>query len=259
MNAKKQDIIVLIVLLFVGILYAYLTKNLFIGKALFAGGVFTLLPVAYLGYRKKKNWKKIIVSTLVFGALFGFGFEFMMEYNKAYAVISSAFPFKILGILPLDNVLGHMMMTCLTVTFYEHFIDREIHHHISRHLKYAVLPAAAVISMFIIFYFIHPNVLAMKYPYLYAGLAAILPPIYLAYRKPKFIKNMAETAIYFFFLYFVIEIIAVNFDYWIYPGNNYVGWVTFLNITFPFEELFFWMMFYAATLVSYYELFVDTE
>jgi len=44
-----------------------------------------------------------------------------------------------------------------------------------------------------------------------------------------------------------------------YPGNNYVGWVNLFGITFPIEELLFWMLFYAASLVSYYELAVDVH
>lgn len=44
---------------------------------------------------------------------------------------------------------------------------------------------------------------------------------------------------------------------WVYEGNNYIGWISLFNTSFPFEELFFWMMFYAASIVSYYELFID--
>lgn len=91
------------------------------------------------------------------------------------------------------------------------------------------------------------------------GIGAIVPPIFLGFKRPKLIRKMAETAIYFFFLYFIFEIVAVQLKWWIYPGNNYVGWVTIFNTTFPFEELFFWMMFYAASLVSYYEIFVNDE
>ena len=91
------------------------------------------------------------------------------------------------------------------------------------------------------------------------GIAAIIPTILFGITRPKFIKNMAETAIYFFFLYFIVEIFAVKLNYWIYPGDNYVGWISVFGTTFPFEELFFWMLFYAATLVAYYEIFVDVN
>lgn len=256
-HRKKLDILVLIGLLVVAVLYASLTRDMFIGKAAIAGVIYTIPPVIYLEIRRKKDWPKIIISTLVFGGLFGFLFEFIAEYTKAYSVISTIFPFKIFGVLPLDNVLGHMMMTLYTVVFYEHFVDREINHHISKHLKYAVLPAVFAIIAVIFIYFYKPTLLNSEYPYFYMGLAAIIPPIFLGFTRPKFIKNMAITAIYFFFFYFVAEVFAVSYNYWIYPGNNYVGWVSFFGITFPFEELFFWMMFYAASLVSYYELFID--
>ena len=70
---------------------------------------------------------------------------------------------------------------------------------------------------------------------------------------------MALISIYFFSLYFFAELTAVNLNWWIYPGNNYIGWVTVFNTTFPFEEFFFWMMFYAATLISYYEVWVNND
>ncbi len=252
-----MDIIILLGFLLVGVIYANVTKDLYIGRSAFAGLVYTIPPVLYLSLRKKKNWKKVILATLIFGGLFGFLFEFIAEYNKAYSVVSVMFPFKIFGVLPIDNVLGHMMMTLLTIVFYEHFIDSELNHHISKHLKYAILPALfAIVTMFVLFFF-SPSLLHSNHPYFYMGLAAIIPPLFLGFTRPQFIRNMALTAVYFFFFYFVAEIFAVRLGYWIYPGNNYVGWITVFNTTFPFEELFFWMMFYSASLVSYYELFID--
>lgn len=257
MSSKKIDILVLLLLMVIGVAYVNVTKDLFIGKSVISGFVWIIPPVTYLSLRKKKNWKKILVSTLLFGGLFGFVFEFIAEYTKAYSVVSVLFPFKLFGVLPLDNVLGHMMMTMLTIVFYEHFIDRERHHHLSKHLKYALLPGIFALAIVLFAFFYNPLLIHARYPYFTMGLAAIVPPLFLAYRRPQFIKNMAETAIYFFFFYFVAEIFAVRLGYWIYPGNNYVGWINIFGVTFPFEELFFWMLFYAASLVSYYELFID--
>lgn len=259
MRGKELDIFVLFFLASIGILYANLTKDLYIGKAAIAGAIYILPSVIYLGLRKKKNWAKITVSTLLFGGLFGFLFEFIQEFNHSYSVVSMIVPFKVFGVLPLDNVAGHIMMALLTVTFYEHFIEREINHHISKHLKYALLPSIFAIGVVILLYFFDPSALQTKYPYFYMGIAAILPPIFLGITQPRFVKNMVETAFYFFFFYLAIELVAVKNAWWIYRGNNYIGWVTVFGITFPFEELFFWMLFYSASLVSYYELFVDNH
>ncbi len=258
MSSKRIDIMVLIFLLGIGSLYSYLTRDLYIGKAVFSGAVFTILPALYLGYRDKKNWRKIIIATLIFGMLFGFFFELIQEFTRSYSVVSQVFP-KILGIVPIDNVLGHMMMTFLTLTFYEHFVDRKKSRHISKRVIFAlILAGAANVAALLLLRFM-PAALITPYPYFFMGICAISFPIFLGMTRPIFIRDMAVSSIYFFFLYLIIEIFAVKLKWWIYPGNNYVGYVSILGISFPFEELFFWMMFYAASLISYYELFIDEE
>jgi len=257
MKGKVLDVCVLVLLLVVAAAYANLTKGLFIGRSVFFGFVFAVLPVIYLGLRQKKNWKKIIVATLIFGGLFGFIFEFVAEFNLAYSVISVVSPFKLFGVLPIDNIIGHMLMTMFTIVFYEHFIDREINKRISKNFLLALLPALCTITYIILAFYFHPSILKLGHPYFFMGLAAIVPTILLGIFQPKYIKNMAQTAIFFFCSYFMIEIFAVKLNYWIYPGDNYIGWVTVFNTSFPFEELFFWMIFYAATLVAYYEIFID--
>ena len=256
MSAKTIDVVVLIFLVLLGSLYTFLTRDLFIGKGLISAVVLAIPGVIYLGLRGKKHWKKIIISTLIFGALFGFIFEFIQEFNNSYHVVSSVFP-KILGVVPLDNILGHIIMAFGTLVFYEHFVDRRKSSGISRHIYFVLLPTLFIIPLVLIVFFVNPELLKIPYPYLYAGVAAIIPTIILGFSRPAFVKDMAVTAIFFFFLYFIYEIFAVKYSWWIYPGNNYIGQVSIIGITYPFEELFFWMMFYAASLVSYYELFVD--
>ena len=258
-KSKTVDVIVLGVLLLLAAFYAYVTNGLFIGKPLFVGVIFTIPQIIYLGLRHSKNWKKIIVSTLVFGGIFGFLLDFLAEYNKAWSVVSLVFPYKILNVDPIDNVLGYMLMTALTVTFYEHFIDREKDHNISHNLKYAIWPGIVEIFLLVIIFYNRPSILLFRYPYFLMGCVAIIPTIILSFRHPSLIKKMATTAIYFFFFYLTFELFAVAYHYWIYVGNNYIGWVDLFGLRFPFEELFFWIMFYAASLVAYYEIFIDDE
>ena len=257
MRGKKLDVLVLVILAVAGIVYSYLTKDLYIGRATIAGSVYIIPSIIDLSLRKKKNWPKVIVSTLFLGGILGFLFEFFQEFNNSYSVISTLFSFKILGVLPIDNVIGHMLMTMLTIVFYEHFVDREVHHSISKNFKFAILPALFMFAVIISLFFLRPESLIVRYPYFYMGVAAIIPTLFLGITRPRFIKNMLETAVYFFFFYFAIELVAVINNWWIYRGDNYTGWIDFFGVKFPFEELFFWMMFYAASLVAYYELFID--
>jgi hypothetical protein len=255
---KGKDVVVLILFIILAAIYAFLTKDLFIGKALFVGMAFAVPPMIYMGFRKPKNWKKICVSAVLFGVLFAFPFDSIAEYTKTWTSVSLIFPWKIFGVEPIDNLLWYALMTAYTVTFYEHFIDRDKNHHLSRNLKYAIWPGVFA-SIALIFILVLKINIHFRYPYLIMGLAAITPPILLGLKHPPLIKKMLYTALYFFPVYFIYELFAANYSYWVYRGNNYIGWVTFLNVTFPFEELFFWMIFFAASLVSYYEIFIDDQ
>jgi hypothetical protein len=252
---KLIDIFVLIVFTSGAVVYAYLTRNTYAGTSTISGFMFLIPSVVYLALREKKQWNKIIIATLLFGGIFGFIFEFIAEHSQAYHVTSTLFQFQILGVLPIDNVLGHMMMTMLTVIFYEHFVDRLTNSRISKNIFLALIPGACALLTILILYKTN-NLPSVQYPYLWMGLAAIVSPILLSIKRPQFFKNMAVTAVYFFFLYFLVEIIAVSYSWWIYPGT-YIGWVHVATISFPIEELLFWMLFYAATLVSFYEWFID--
>lgn len=257
MSPKKIDVAVLLVFIVLVSLYTYFARDLFIGKAIFPALLSTLVTSIYLGLRAKKPWLKIIVSSLIFGALFGFIFEFFQEFNSGYHIVSTIFP-KLFGVIPLDNLLGHTLMTFSTLVFYEHFVNKKTSHKISKKIALVLVPALLVAGLIVFAFYFKPEWLLLKYPYLTLGVAAIVPPIFLALTKRGFAKDMALMVLFFFVNYFIIEIFAVKLNWWVYPGN-YIGWITitFPGITFPLEELFFWMMFYAASLVSYYKLFID--
>ena len=259
MNRKLRDLLVVILFMIGGVWYATLMRDTIFGKAAVVGFMYFIPASIYLGIVKKKFWKKILVATVLFGGIFGFIFEFVQEYTGMYTVLSSLFPFKIFGVLPVDNVVGHLEMTFFTFVFYEHFLSHERSSHVSKHLIFALIPGIVVMLSIILLYYISPSLLKIPYSYLLFGLTAIIPTFFLAITQPKYIKNMAEIAAFFFFVYFVFEVIALSFGYWTFAGDSYIGWVQFLNLQFPFEELVFWMLFYAATLVAYYELFIDQQ
>lgn len=253
---KKIDILVLGLLLVVGIVYGNLTKNLFIGKSIITFSVFTILPTIYLSLRIKKNWKKILVSGAIFGILFGFIIDFFEEYNGGWDTVSLLIPLKILGVDPADNIIAFVEMTILTIVFYQHFIESRQSRKISKRALFATILSSCVIIVMLFLYFYNPSLLKVKYPYVYMGTLACILPIILAFKKPDLIKNMILTSVYFFILYFIIEIIALKNKFWVYH-SNYIGWVSIFGLSFPFEEFFYWMMLYAICIVSYYEVFIN--
>jgi hypothetical protein len=122
-----------------------------------------------------------------------------------------------------------------------------------------IIPALVLAISFYFIAVLNIKIPFTSYPYLVIGVIAIIPLLYLSIKNPKIMSKFLFIGTYFFIYYFVFEMLAVYKSYWIYPGNNYIGWIQILNLRFPFEEMFFWMMLYASTIVSYYELFIDDE
>lgn len=250
---KKLDFFITLVLFAIGsIIWAIL--NL----APLYGGILAILPpVIYLVARRKKNIKKIFLAVIIIGGLFGFTFDFIETLSKAWYMERLVFLWRIFGVLPIDDVIGFLLMTLFIVVFYEHFIDDEKNKQISRNLMWALIPSIiAMAGIITIFLFVNSEALKISYAYLIGGSAAILLPIYMSIRKPKLIPKYLMTGAFFFMIWLVSEIIALKTGGWSFPGQ-YIGSVTMFNVTFPMEEFFFWTMLYSATVVSYYELFLD--
>ena len=238
--------------------YAFLTKDLFLGKSLIVGAVFTLPPAIYLGIRKKKNWKKVFYAVLLFGLAFGLVFAFVAELTLSWEVLSTIVPVKLFGIHTIDTTMGIMLMTLLTIVFYQHFIEPDSNRRISKNFKKFLIPILLILISIFFYALFYMDNFPKQYSYFILGIMALLPMIYFVFSHPKFLGKILVASIYFFFLYFIMELFAVAYDWWIYPGS-YVGYLTIFNLTFPFEELFFWMMLYTACLISYYELLIDSH
>ena len=238
-------------------LFIYLTKDLYVGKPLVAFALFFPIAVVYLGKRQRKQWKKIFLASLVFGGLFGFFFEFFQEYNRSYSILPSIFPFKILGVIPPDNLFAHIMMTAFTMIFYEHFVGFKKNSIIPRKFFFLALIALLVDIGVIILFLNNPASLKIKYSYAILGGIAVIAPIYLSFKNTEFIKKAAPVSYYFFFIYFIIELFAVKYNWWVYQSESYIGWVNVFGLRFPFEELFFWMIFYAPVLIAFREMFLE--
>lgn len=253
----KQDLIVLFILLFVAVFYAYLTKGTYLGNNLFSGIVLTIPSVIYLGLRKKKNWKKLILASLIFGVLFGFALSFYAEATKSWSTNTPIFNYRVFGMSALEEILGQGIMALLVFTFYEHFFDNERKSKLNKRVIWAIL-LGIFGSLFLILLheYLPQKFSTFEYPYVVVGTIAILPLIYILIKRPGFLPKLVLTGVYFFILWFVIEFQAVAYNYWLYPGN-YIGWVDILGVRYPFEELFYWMMLYAPTIIVYYEFSID--
>lgn len=262
LTGKRLDIVIVITLNILGFIYAYLTRDLFIGTVLFSGSAIAIPSMIYLSLRKKKSWRKILLFTLIFGILYdGFVLELFAETTKLWSVTNPTIPLKIFDVIPIDSIIGQGVLSAMYIAiFYEHFFHSNKSKTVSPRLMFAIaLGLYAFLGIFVIYLFNPQRLTNLPYPYLWVGSVAIIPPIVMAFLHPAIFKRMALMGIYFFFLFLITELFGTSYSWWVFNGDNYVGWIQIFNIKFPFEDLFFWMIFYPATLVSFYELFIDEE
>jgi hypothetical protein len=98
----------------------------------------------------------------------------------------------------------------------------------------------------------------ITFAYFWAGLAAIIPTIYVIFRHPGLAPKLAILSFVFLIIWFFSQYFAVSYGYWGYTnGGHYLGWIQFLTVKYPIEELLFWMLLYSPSIVAYYEVTMD--
>jgi len=160
------------------------------------------------------------------------------------------------GIVPIDDMVWFFFWAFLIILCYEHFLEDDKTRHISKNLKWGILPSVLIAFGILALYATAPGMLEFHYAYLTLGLLAIIPLIWLAIRKPKMVIRFLKICPLFIFLFLVFELCAIYLQQWSFPGE-YIGYIKFFSIKFPLEEFFFWILVSSTVVLSDYELFVD--
>lgn len=218
-------------------------------KPLWGFSLFSLLPVTYFGFRKKLPQKRILYGSVTLGLILGSFFDLIQSFNKAW-VVNLVIPWKIFGVLPIDNILGYFFMTLLVLTFYEYFfVPATVI--AQRFYRANILIIIIVLAVFMTFA-IRPNWFLLPYSYLIGGMVAALVTIIGLIRHPELLKNTLLAGTYFILVWLFVELTALKTGGWSFQGK-YLGWVDISGLRFPFEELFFWMFWYTPYLIVTYE------
>lgn len=253
---KKIDIFLLIFLPIFAAGVSLLVKANFLTSTLLFFG----LPSLWLSYRTPQRISKTLLFSGIFSIPLGIIIDYIAALDGAWYVPTTIFPFRLLGVIPIEDIIWGFFLVYTIVIFYEHFLDKGKHELIDKKMKYFILPAILVLIIFFLLYFINPDLLRIKYAYLILGVVLILlPSITFLSFFPKLISKYTKTACYFFILAFMFELTGLQLNQWTFPGQNFIGWVEILGHRFPFEEFFFWFIMVAIAILSYFEFFDDTR
>ena len=230
----------------------FLNANAFASIALFFG-----IPALYLSVRNFEHVRKSATFSLYTSIPAIIVIDYIAHATGQWLIPESILPWRLFGYVSIEVIFWAFLNFYAVVIFYEYFLA---HHHSKRiwnrrgrQLLVFILGASL---MFLTLFFVYPSALSIPYFYLLFGVLLILLPIVKELTDhPKLLTNFLITAVYFFYLSFLYEITALKLDWWSFPSEQFIGKVTLLGVTFPFEELLFWLMLFAMAVLVFYEHF----
>ncbi|MEK6953326.1 MAG: hypothetical protein AABX29_10035 [Nanoarchaeota archaeon] len=252
---EKLDLIILLLYpIIASLISLYLKTDFFISILLFFG-----VPSLFLSIKAKEHVKKTLLFSLMMGIPLSIIIDYIAHFNGTWWVPSPFFNFRILDLVPLEDLLWGVLYLYFIIMFYECFIDKHVTKKLyTKHTRTIVLILLVIVGLFFFILIQNPVYLRIPYFYLISGIViGIIPILAVLFKFPILFTKLLKTTSYFFFFTFMYEITALKLGWWEFRGEEFIGWVEISGVKFPFEELFFWMILGAMGVLSYYEFFDD--
>lgn len=256
MPKKKIDLALLLIWPIAGSLLSFALKtNAFYSVIIFFG-----IPSLYLSLREKRHVKKAALFSL-FGIPVIIFVDYIAHVAQAWLIPISVLPFRLFGFVTLEVILWVFLHIYFVIMFYEHFLDKHVTDKLWHpQMKYFLAIVFVLFLAFLGLLFVNPSLLKIPYWYLVVGIFLVLLPVVLEWwGYPRVFLKLLKAAVYFLYITLVYEITALKLGWWSFPGKEFIGWVSFFGVEFPFEEFFFWLVLTALAILSYYEFYDDDE
>lgn len=253
---KKFDLILLLIYPILGVISSHLLNINAFGSVM----VFFGLPSLYLTIRAVKYAKRSFLFSVAISVPSIIIIDYIAHLTGQWIIPNSILP-RIFEYVSIEVIVWAVLNFYFVIMFYEYFL----HHHFTKTLwsprfKYLFIFALFSLILFMFAYYFTPSYLHVPYYYLLFGITLFfIPTLLQLFSYPKFLSKFFETAAYFFYLSFIYEITALQLGWWSFPGVQFIGWVSILNIKFPVEELMFWFLLFAMCVLTFYEYFDDEE
>jgi hypothetical protein len=246
---KNKKILFLFVYVLLACLFVYIFKPIYIISILIVLGV----PSAINFFWLKKSRNKILAFSLLTTLIFAPTVELVSMLANDWDV-ATVFP-KILGYIPVENMLFAFLNFFWVLSFYEYFTDKDKTRNISPHFK--VLAAIFSITAFIVFslFFYDKGLVTMSY-WKVSIPTLIIPSIIIFSYHPKLLKKTILTMVFFALVFFIYEIVSMSIGSWWWPGE-YLWTVKVFGKIFPMDDVVIWYILSTPALIGGYEFFVD--
>lgn len=231
-----------------------LRPNFLVSILLFLG-----LPSAYLAFRYSKYVLKVSLFSLIASLPLMVILEYVGGLSMSWAFPPSSFHFQLFGRVYMEVLLWAFLNIFAAVMFYEAIFEN--HRRVSlwnKNMWVLVRYLSVWIGLFFLAWIITDGSISLPYFYLLFGIILFLYPILMTWLYyPRILHKIAYTTLYFSYLSLLYEITALKMGWWYFPGNEFIGYISLLDVTFPLEEFLFWIVLFAPAVVCAYEYLDD--
>lgn len=246
---KKWRLIGLFIYILIACLIVYFTKITY-----FFSIIIVLVPPAIANFLwLKKSRKKILIFSIASTFLFAFAIELSSRLANTWDV-KSILP-RLLGLVPLENMLFAFLNIFWVLSFYEYFVDRDTTIKISKKFKYLIILFCLFSLIIFSLYFYNPALIAMNY-FTMAIIILIIPSIIIFSRKPSLLKKIILPTLFFAVVFFIYEVVSLKVGNWWWPGE-YIATFKIFGKIFPLDDVIIWYFLSTITLIGGYEFFDD--
>lgn len=219
------------------------------------------LPSLYLILQKPHIFKSAIVPALIFGLIYGIGFEYLNEVGGSWVFPLEnkfLFPNLFFDTVSGDVILWYVLWVFTIITYYRYFFSNvKVQLLRSRIVKFLLIGFAALGVIAFAEYVLNASIV-IPYVYTVTGLAAFIPVCILYKKKPETFHKLYKTIPFLALFFLVMELVALTEGYWAFSGGSLFGF-TVLGHLLPIEELLFWIIASPLVISSYHELTIAGE
>ncbi len=249
MKKRKLRMFGLLIYVLIACLVIYITKPVYLLSI-----IVVLVPPSIANFLwLKKSRKKILVFSLVSTFLFAFAIELSSRLANTWDV-QSTLP-RLLGIIPLENILFAFLNIFWVLSFYEYFVDRDTTIKISKRFKYLIILFSTFSFIIFSLYVYNPKAIEMNY-FMMAIIVLIIPSIAIFGRKPMLLKKTIVPTLFFAIVFFIYEVVSLKIGSWWWPGTYLDTFIIFGKV-FPLDDIIIWYFLSTITLIGGYEFFAD--
>ena len=251
---KKLDILLLVLFPIIAISTTLgLQLNYFWAILLFFG-----FPAFWFSLRTKKMIARTALFSVPLTILFTIIINYMGVQNGLWYVPITVFPFRLLGELPIEDIILGFLLSYAVVICYEHSLDKGKHNLIDKKMKYFLWPVAFLLIIIFALFITHQGFPNVKYAYFWIGIIFLaLPIISTLSFFPKLLSKYLKVSAYFAILLIMFEYTGLALGHWIFPGENFLGWFSYFGYQIPVEEFAVLIILVVIGILSYYEFFDD--